>query len=128
MASCAWSGSQSLERIYLPHIGHWARSSMPNGPCTVRRHETRFGPSVSARSGRMASSAARSGAFKEEKETSDAGYVQKELSRGKLSRSFSPPTAIKADAAKAEFKDGLLTLTLPKTEEVRPTHVKVQVS
>jgi HSP20 family protein len=69
-----------------------------------------------------------SGAFKEEKETGDTGYVQKELSQGKFSRSFSLPTAIKADAAKAEFKDGLLTLTLPKTEEVKPTHVKVQVS
>jgi HSP20 family protein len=69
-----------------------------------------------------------SGAFKEEKETSDAGYVHKELSQGKFSRSFSLPTAIKADAAKAEFKDGLLTLTLPKTEEVKPTHVKVLVS
>jgi HSP20 family protein len=69
-----------------------------------------------------------SGMFKEEKETSEAGYVQKELSQGKFSRSFSLPTAVKADAAKAEFKDGLLTLTLPKTEEVKPTHVKVQVS
>jgi HSP20 family protein len=69
-----------------------------------------------------------SGAFKEEKETSDAGYLRKELSQGEFSRSFSLPTAIKADAAKAEFKDGLLTLTLPKTEEVKPTHVKVQVS
>ncbi len=69
-----------------------------------------------------------SGAFKEEKETSEAGYVHKELSEGQFSRSFSLPTAIKADAAKAEFKNGLLTLTLPKTEEVKPTHVKVEAS
>ena len=69
-----------------------------------------------------------SGAFKEEKETTDAGYVHKELSQGKFSRSFTLPTAIMADAAKAEFKDGLLTLSLPKTEEVKPTHVKVEVS
>ena len=69
-----------------------------------------------------------SGAFKEEKETNDAGYVRRELSQGKFSRTFSLPTAIKADAAKAEFANGLLTLTLPKTEEVKPTHVKVQVS
>jgi HSP20 family protein len=67
------------------------------------------------------------GAFKDEKETSDAGYVHKELSQGQFSRSFSLPTAIKADAAKAEFKNGLLTLTIPKTDEVKPTHVKVQV-
>jgi HSP20 family protein len=69
-----------------------------------------------------------SGAFKEEMETSDTGYVHKELSQGTFSRSFSLSTAIKADAAKAEFKDGLLTLTLPKTEGVKPTHVKVEVS
>jgi HSP20 family protein len=69
-----------------------------------------------------------SGTFQEDKETTDAGYVRKELTEGKFSRTFSLPTAIKADAAKADFKDGLLTLTLPKTEEVKPTHVKVQVS
>ena len=69
-----------------------------------------------------------SGTFKEEKETSDAGYVHKELSQGTFSRSFTLPTAIKADAAKAEFGNGLLTLTLPKSEEVKPTHVKVEVA
>lgn len=68
------------------------------------------------------------GTFKGEKETSEAGYVHKELSQGQFSRSFSLPTAIKADGAKAEFRNGLLTITLPKTEEVKPTHVKVQVS
>ncbi len=67
-----------------------------------------------------------SGTFKEEKEITEAGYVHKELSQGKFSRSFSLPTAIKADAAKAEFANGLLTLTIPKTEEVKPTHVKVR--
>lgn len=69
-----------------------------------------------------------SGTFKEEKETSDAGYVHKELSQGTFSRSFTLPTAIKADAAKAEFGNGLLTLTLPKSEEVKPTHVKVEAT
>jgi HSP20 family protein len=69
-----------------------------------------------------------SGTFQEEKETTEAGYVHKELSQGRFSRSFSPPTAIKASAAKAEFKDGLLTLTLPKSDEVKPTHVKVHAT
>lgn len=69
-----------------------------------------------------------SGAFTGETETSDAGYVHKELSQGTFSRTFSVPIAIKADAAKAEFTNGLLTLTLPKNEEVKPTHLKVQVS
>ena len=69
-----------------------------------------------------------SGTFSDVKEAGEAGYVQKELSQGKFSRSFTLPTAIKADTATAEFKDGLLTLTLPKTAEVRPTHIKVQAS
>lgn len=69
-----------------------------------------------------------SGTFKEEKEVNEAGYIAKELSQGKFTRTFTLPTAIKPDAAKAEFKDGLLTLTLPKTEEVKPTHVKVHVA
>lgn len=69
-----------------------------------------------------------SGSFKEEKETTEAGYVHKELSHGSFSRSFSLPTAIKGEAATASFKDGLLTLTLPKTEQVKPKHVKVEVA
>ena len=69
-----------------------------------------------------------SGAFQEERETTEAGYVHKELTEGKFSRTFRLPAAIKAETAKAEFKDGLLTLTLPKSDEVKPTHVKVQVA
>lgn len=68
------------------------------------------------------------GTFEAEKETSEAGYVHKELSQGTFSRSFALPTAIMAGAARAEFAYGLLTLTLPKREEVKPTHVKVQVA
>jgi HSP20 family protein len=68
------------------------------------------------------------GSFKEEKESTEAGYVHKELSHGSFSRSFSIPTAIKTEAATASFKDGLLTLTLPKAEEVKPKHVKVETT
>ena len=68
------------------------------------------------------------GSYKEEKETTEAGYVHKELSRGSFTRTFAIPTAVKTEAAVASFKDGLLTLTLPKTEEVKPRHVKVDVS
>jgi len=69
-----------------------------------------------------------SGAFKEEKETTEAGYTHKELNRGSFQRSFAVPTALKAEEAKAVFKDGLLTLTIPRAEEVKPKHVKVEAS
>lgn len=68
------------------------------------------------------------GSFKEETETAESGYVHRELSRGSFSRSFAMPTAIKTEMATATFKDGLLTLTLPKAEQVTPKHVKVDVA
>lgn len=68
------------------------------------------------------------GTHKEETETTEVGYVHKELRRGTFSRSFTVPVAIKAEAAVAAFKDGLLTLTLPKAEQVMPKHVKVEVA
>lgn len=68
------------------------------------------------------------GSFKDEKETTEAGYVTRELSRGTFTRSFMLPVPVKTEAATASFKDGLLTLTLPKTEAVKPTHVKVKVA
>lgn len=69
-----------------------------------------------------------SGTFREEAESTEAGHIHRELSHGTFSRSFTVPTAIKAEAATAQFADGLLTLTLPKTEEVKPRHVKVEVA
>jgi HSP20 family protein len=68
------------------------------------------------------------GSYEEQTETTEAGYVHKELSRGSFTRSFVLPTAVKAEAATATFEDGLLTITLPKTDEVKPKHVKVEVT
>lgn len=65
------------------------------------------------------------GTFSQEKETKEAGYVQRELSNGTFERSFMAPTAIKSEKAEAVFKDGLLTLTLPKSEAAKPQHIKV---
>jgi HSP20 family protein len=68
------------------------------------------------------------GSFEEETEKTEAGYVHKELSRGSFSRSFTIPTAVDTEAAKATFKDGLLMLILPKTEEVKPKHITVELT
>jgi HSP20 family protein len=66
------------------------------------------------------------GSFKEETETTELGYVHRELHRGDFRRAFVPPVAIKRDEAAATFKDGLLILTLPKKAEVQPFHPKVE--
>lgn len=68
-----------------------------------------------------------SGSAKQAQDTSFAGYVHKELSDGTFSRSFWLPTAVNAEGATASFRDGLLTLTLPKTEDVKTKRVKVEV-
>ena len=68
------------------------------------------------------------GTFSEESEATESGYVHKELSHGSFSRQFSILPTCKPEDATASFKDGLLTLTLPKTEEVKPTHIKVDVT
>ena len=69
-----------------------------------------------------------SGTLEAEEETTEWGYVHRELSHGSFCRTFSVPTAVRADAATASFRDGLLTLTLPKSDERKPTHVKVDVA
>ena len=68
------------------------------------------------------------GERKFEKETKEENYHRVERSYGSLARSFSLPNSISADKVKAEYKDGLLTLTLPKREEAKPKTIKIDVS
>ena len=45
---------------------------------------------------------------------------------GKFSRSFTRPAAVDAAKIQASFKDGMLTVTLPKAEEAKPKHIEVK--
>ena len=68
------------------------------------------------------------GERKFEKEVKNESYHRVERSYGSFARSFSLPNSISTEKVKAEFKDGLLTLTLPKREEAKPRTVKIDVS
>ncbi len=68
------------------------------------------------------------GERKFEKEVKDENYHRVERSYGSFARSFSLPNSIDAEKVKAEYKDGLLTLTLPKREEAKPKTIKINVS
>ena len=68
------------------------------------------------------------GSFQEETEITETGYINKELGRGEVTRSFVLSTPVRPEAATATFQDGLLTLTLPKTDAVKPRHVKVEIT
>jgi len=62
------------------------------------------------------------------KETKEENYHRVERSYGSFARSFALPNSIDADKVAAEYKDGLLTLTLPKREEAKPKTIKINVS
>ena len=68
------------------------------------------------------------GERKFEKEVKEQNYHRVERSYGSFARSFSLPNSISTDTVKAEYKDGLLTLTLPKREEAKPKTIKIDVS
>ena len=68
------------------------------------------------------------GERKYEKEVKEKNYHRVERSYGTFARSFSLPNSINADQVKAEYKDGMLTLTMPKREEAKPKTIKIDVA
>ncbi len=53
-------------------------------------------------------------------------WHRQERGFGKFSRLFDLPSEVNADEVKAEFKDGVLTITLPKSEAVKPRRIAVK--
>jgi HSP20 family protein len=68
------------------------------------------------------------GEHQEEKRTQEQGFFRSELRYGQFQRMIALPVLIQNDQVKAEFKDGILTLTLPKVEDVRQKMVKVDLT
>lgn len=67
------------------------------------------------------------GEKKNEKETKESNYHRVERSYGSFQRSFSLPTAVKPDKVDAQYKDGILTVTLPKAEDAKRKQIEVRV-
>jgi len=61
------------------------------------------------------------------KETKEEDYHRIERSYGSFSRSFQLPGTIDQEGIQATHKDGVLEVVLPKREETRPKHIKVDV-
>jgi HSP20 family protein len=60
-------------------------------------------------------------------EIKDENYYRKERSFGKFNRSFSLQQTIKPDLIKASFKNGVLTVEIPRPEEEKPKQVTVDI-
>ena len=68
------------------------------------------------------------GERKFEKEVKEESYHRVERSYGAFTRSFSLPNSIDSEKVTAEYKDGQLTLTMPKREETKPKTIKINIS
>ena len=67
-----------------------------------------------------------SGEKKDEKTEKNTKYLRTEITYGSFSRSFHLPTSVKHDEIKAEFKDGILNITIPKSEKEKTQQIKVE--
>jgi HSP20 family protein len=67
------------------------------------------------------------GERKFEKKAEEKNYLRVERSYGSFARSFSMANTINTEAIKADYKDGVLTLSIPKREEAKPKQIKVNV-
>jgi HSP20 family protein len=68
------------------------------------------------------------GERKHEADVREDQYHRIERSYGAFSRSFSLPDKVDSGNVKAEFKDGILTVTLPIREEAKPRQIQVNVT
>ena len=67
------------------------------------------------------------GEKKEEKEVKKKNYHRIERSYGSFQRSVGLPVGVQADKAKATYKNGVLSITVPKAEEAKPKQIKINV-
>ena len=58
----------------------------------------------------------------------EEGATRTERFTGKFRRSITLPTRVDANKVNATYKDGILTVTLPKAEEAKPKQIQVNVS
>ena len=65
------------------------------------------------------------GERKFEKETKEENYHRIERAYGGFSRAFSIPTTINEEKIRADYKDGILKIALPKKEQVKPKQIQI---
>jgi len=68
------------------------------------------------------------GERKFEQEVKEENYLRVERSCGSFTRSFTLPSTVNTEAIKAEYKNGVLRVEMPKRAESKPKQVKVNVT
>jgi len=68
-----------------------------------------------------------SGERKAQDKYEEADTCRSERFLGRFHRTFELPAPVEADKVKATYQDGILTVTLPKSEEAKPKQIEVNV-
>jgi len=66
------------------------------------------------------------GETREQTDTKEKAYHIREQRWGSFERAITLPTSVKSEKAQAEFENGILTVTLPKAEDVKPKMITVK--
>lgn len=69
-----------------------------------------------------------SGESKEETETKDKNYLRRETRTGTFSRMIELPAGLQTDKGDAKFENGVLTITFPKAEQVKPKKIQIKAA
>lgn len=64
---------------------------------------------------------------KEETKTEKGSYVRHERYEGEINRSFTLPSSIDASKVEATYEQGVLTLRIPKAEEMKPKQIPIRI-
>jgi HSP20 family protein len=65
------------------------------------------------------------GQTRAESEETEGTWLLREIRRGTFSRAVSLPAGLRPDAATASFEDGVLTVRIPRAEEVKPKQIRI---
>jgi HSP20 family protein len=68
------------------------------------------------------------GEFKADDEIKKDQYLYRERRFGSFNRTLQLPVRVQGDQAQASFADGVLTLTIPKAEEVKPRQIRINAN
>ncbi len=68
------------------------------------------------------------GERKFKKKVNEENYLRVERSYGSFARSFTLASTVNSEAIKADYQNGVLTLSIPKREEAKPKQIKVNVA
>jgi HSP20 family protein len=69
-----------------------------------------------------------SGEMKEEARREDQSWILNEIRRGSFSRTLELPEGLVGDRATASYEHGVLTLRIPKAEEIKPRQIKISAT